>query len=198
MSSRRRPGPITTGSLLLERAVAPAFAKPNPVVWVPGRASLARDDSEFAAHRFSFSRHDLSELCNFVAPSEIRGRREGRAPTAPAATGVQWVAKKRTRLDRYSRDIPAFPAMFDGLYVLSPVSALIVTVAEPAQAGRIDATVAAPGTHDFAVRCSVSSARLLALTPQASIATRATHRDDRETSLWRHGLATLYRKSEFW
>jgi hypothetical protein len=65
---------------------------------------------------------------------------------------------------------------------------LIVTVAAPAQAGRIDATVAAPGPHDFAVRCRVSSARLLALTPQASIATRTTLRDDRETSLWRHGL----------
>ena len=29
---------------------------------------------------------------------------------------------------------------------------MIVTVAKPAQAGRIDATVAAPGPHDFAVR----------------------------------------------
>ena len=32
---------------------------------------------------------------------------------------------------------------------------MIVTVAGPTQAGRIDATVAAPGPHDFAVRCGV-------------------------------------------
>src|SRR5436190_21379474 len=37
---------------------------------------------------------------------------------------------------RYSRDIPAFPAQWlYGLYVLSPVSGVFVTVATPAQAG---------------------------------------------------------------
>jgi hypothetical protein len=61
---------------------------------------------------------------------------------------------------------------------------LIVTVAKPAQAGWIDATVAAPEPHDFAVRCGVFVGLAEAnLTPQASIATRTTLRDDRETSL---------------
>src|SRR5690349_14623225 len=48
----------------------------------------------------------------------------------------------------------------------------------------IDATVAAPGPHDFAVRCE-RFVRLAeaSLTPQASIATRATFRDDREAPL---------------
>ena len=34
---------------------------------------------------------------------------------------------------------------------------MLATVAVPARAGRIDARVAAPGPHDFAVRCGVSS-----------------------------------------
>src|SRR5689334_25448325 len=48
----------------------------------------------------------------------------------------------------------------------------------------LDATVAAPGPHDFAVRSwAFRLAGRAHLTPQASIATRATLRDDRETSL---------------
>ena len=67
---------------------------------------------------------------------------------------------------------------------------MIVTVAKSAQADRIDATVAAPGPHDFAVRCGdFAWLAEASLTPQASIATRATLRDDREASLWRHGLS---------
>jgi hypothetical protein len=54
----------------------------------------------------------------------------------------------------------------------------------PHRQNRIDARVAAPEPHDFAVRrerfvCTAYTA----LTPQASIATRTTLRDDRETSL---------------
>ena len=61
---------------------------------------------------------------------------------------------------------------------------MIVTVARPAQADWIDATIAAPGPHDFAVRCGVFAGLTEAsLTPQASIATRATFRDDREAPL---------------
>ncbi|KAH2825287.1 hypothetical protein KXV85_011128, partial [Aspergillus fumigatus] len=48
----------------------------------------------------------------------------------------------------------------------------------------IDARVAAPGPHDFAVRCRVFVRTIcIALTQQASIATRATLRDDRASSL---------------
>jgi hypothetical protein len=60
---------------------------------------------------------------------------------------------------------------------------LIVTVAVPAQAGRIDATVAAPGPHDFAARCERYVRRANPPDAAASIATRATFRDDREASL---------------
>ena len=61
---------------------------------------------------------------------------------------------------------------------------MIVTVVPPNRPAGIDATVAAPGPHDFVVRCGVFAGLAEAsLTPQASIATRATLRDDRETSL---------------
>ena len=60
---------------------------------------------------------------------------------------------------------------------------MIVTVAKPAQADRIDATVAAPGPHDFAVRRERFVRRIRAPDAAASIATRATFRDDREASL---------------
>src|SRR5512138_3755733 len=59
----------------------------------------------------------------FTPPDERR--REGRAPTAPANCRVQWVERSAHGFDRYSRDIPAFPAQWlYGLYVLSPVSGL--------------------------------------------------------------------------
>src|SRR4051794_5607840 len=48
---------------------------------------------------------------------------------------------------------------------------------------RIDATVAAPGPHDFAVRCGDFVRRANPPDATASIATRATFRDDREASL---------------
>src|SRR5262245_44657509 len=60
--------------------------------------------------------------------------------------------------------------------LLSPLPA-------PHRQGRIDARVAAPGPHDFAVRCERFVGRRTRLTPQASIATRATFRDDREAPL---------------
>src|SRR5689334_2247125 len=66
--------------------------------------------------------HDATspELCNLVAPSPERGRREDRALTAPAAPCAMG-RKNAHGFDRYSRDIPAFPAQwFYGLYVLSP------------------------------------------------------------------------------
>src|SRR5690242_12631589 len=57
----------------------------------------------------------------------------------------------------------------------------------PSQGGPyhlLDATVAAPGPHDFAVRCGdFVGLTKASLTPQASIATRATFRDDREAPL---------------
>ena len=98
---------------------------------LPTRRSLRSKRRRVAAlamtwkQQFSFSRHDLSELCKFIAPS-LEQRAQGRPgagwhPQAPCAMG----RKKRTRLHEYSQDIPAFPAQWlYGLYVLFPVSGL--------------------------------------------------------------------------
>src|SRR3954465_1982553 len=67
---------------------------------------------------------------------------------------VQWVVKNAHGFDRYSRDIPAFPAQWlYGLYVLSPGSGLSCPRCVLALTSPRSARVAAPGPHDFAVRC---------------------------------------------
>jgi hypothetical protein len=52
------------------------------------------------------------------------------------------------------RDIPAFPARwFTAYFALSPVNGFLATVARKKLASHeLDASIAAPGPHDFAVR----------------------------------------------
>src|SRR3954454_19639333 len=91
---------------------------------------------------------------------------------------------------RYSRDIPAFPAQWvDGLYVLSPVSGVCCHRCLQDTSRKIDATVAAPGPHDFAVRCERFVRRASPPDAAASIATRANvPRRSRSVPFWRRGL----------
>jgi len=103
---------------LLKQSGAPAFAYLLPVVMGPG--------SRFACpgRQRVFPRQVFTRVVQSRWPSAIRGRRESRAPTAPASPCAMG-SKNAHGFDRYSRDIPAFPAQwFDGLYVLSPVSGL--------------------------------------------------------------------------
>ena len=81
---------------------------------------------------------------------------------------VQWVVKNAHGFDRYSRDIPAFPAQWlYGLYVLSPGSGLSCPRCRRDSLRQRSARVAAPGPHDFAVRGDVFVRRKEArLTPQ--------------------------------
>jgi hypothetical protein len=66
---------------------------------------------------------------------------------------VQNGRKNAHGFNRYSRVIPAFPAQWlYGLYVLSPVSGVCCHRCLRDTSRKIDATVAAPGLHDFAVR----------------------------------------------
>ena len=72
----------------------------------------------------AFPQHEFARVLQFRCPSVNRGRRESRAPTAPAAPCAM-VDKNAHGFDRYSRDIPAFPARrLYSLYVLFPVSGL--------------------------------------------------------------------------
>ena len=126
-------------------------------------------------------------LYNLVAPLLWKGRRESRALTAPVAPCAM-VERNAHGLDRYSRDIPAFPAqwLYDLLRALPGERRFLSPL--PSQHGPewIDATVAAPGPHDFAVRCLRSRPALF--TPDASCVHRIpcpTFRDDREAPLRR-------------
>src|SRR5258708_15387052 len=98
-------------------------------------------------------------LRNLTLP-ENRGRRESRAPIAPAV-----VRTTSARVDhRFNRIIPAFPARrFTAYFVLSPATGLFATVAlriadaPPTRLGgcisaTLDASLRAPEPHDFAVR----------------------------------------------
>src|SRR5205085_2113201 len=84
--------------------------------------------------------------------------------------------------DRYSRDIPAFPAQW--LYGFLRALPGERPVLPPSLRGtyqQLDARVAAPGPHDFAVRCE-RFVRCKHLTPQRPSQPAPTFRDDREAS----------------
>ena len=101
---------------------------------------------------------------------------------------VQWVVKNAHGFDRYSRDIPAFPAQwFDGLYVLSPGSGLSC----PRCCMGLTSSVA-PGSRrqDHTISPYAAAFRLAGdrLTPQRPSQPAPTLRDDAHRPLWRHGL----------
>jgi len=82
--------------------------------------------SNSEGYAFSFSRRDAPEACVDFDPLENGGRRESRAPIAPAV-----VRTTSARVDhRFNRITPAFPARRVTAYiVLSPVTGLFATVA---------------------------------------------------------------------
>jgi hypothetical protein len=108
-----------------------------------------------------FSRRDAPEVCISFTLLQNRGRRESRMPIAPAV-----VRTKNARVDhRFNRITPAFPArMVYGLLrtlpgdraCLPPSPCGLMIHLKPGWAGCIstglDASIGAPGPHDFAVR----------------------------------------------
>jgi hypothetical protein len=114
--------------------------------------------TEFADSVFkqpkAFSRPDFVRVLQFRCPSPKRGRRESRAQAAPAA----WRAtrnKPTSSHHRFSQSHRLSPR--DGVtvsFVLSPVSGVFCHRCLRDTSRKIDATVAAPGPHDFAVRSS--------------------------------------------
>ena len=103
-SSPRTRGPITTGVHCQAGFGSSIIHVQHRWLWVPARASLGRDDLACLVVESTFRpqypsskrplthRHDFADSPRFrasstpnVPPSEIRGRRECRAPVAPAA-----------------------------------------------------------------------------------------------------------------
>ena len=127
-------------------------------------AFVARNSSR--THAQAASRRMSPELCLISSPSIGRGRREDREPAGTRGPLCEVVVEVCTAAYRCSQDIPAFPAQW--LYglcrtllgercTIAPV-ALPMTDAR-ARSGRyitarLDASLRAPGPHDFAVRRS--------------------------------------------
>ena len=91
-------------------------------------------------------------LCKKPCPSDSRGRRECRAPDAPAVSCAKIVVE-RTRAYRSHRNHPAFPAQWFTAYIaLSPELGLF-GLRRPWNCFReLGASVEASGPHDFTVR----------------------------------------------
>ena len=135
-------------------------------------------------------RHSHARVFEEHRPSEIRGRRECRAPDAHPQFSCE---RKHTRSSpQVRRTTPAFPArmVLTASFVLSPVIGL--SCHRPRRDAKhhrqVDASVEASGPHDLAVH--LTRVRLFA--PEASTASPPNVRDDRETPLLiGHGMGSI-------
>ena len=146
LSSRRTPGPIRRG--LRNRHKGRRLASTTTP-----RGLVTACAGTTVRHASSFPRRVFTWVLQIRCPSLVRGRRESRAPTAPAAPCAKG-SKNAHGFDRYSRDIPAFPAQwFYGLCRALPGERPLLPPSRSGPYHPLDARVAAPGPHGFAVRC---------------------------------------------
>jgi hypothetical protein len=106
-------------------------------------------------HTRSFSRRVSPELLQIHCPSANRGRRESRVPTAPAVSCAKSAHCRLHTSIQVQPKHPDFPrATALRLTSCSPRwSGLVVTVIpEKLASQELDASIAASGPHDFAVR----------------------------------------------
>src|SRR4029077_228543 len=118
------------------------------------------------------------ELFQFVVPLSDRGRRESRAPTAPVdpvrgAHGHPVYRSTRARTTGTAETSRLSPRNGFTAYTYSPRGAAVLAPVAGGSSRRRSARVAAPGPHDFAVRCSDFARRANPPDAAASIATRA-------------------------
>jgi hypothetical protein len=103
----------------------------------------------------AFPRRDFARVAPSRVPLSDRGRRESRAPTAPVAPCAK-TAKECTRFIQVQPGHPGFPrAMVLRLIRALPGEAPFLAPVAGGNSSRRSARVAAPGPHDFAVRCGV-------------------------------------------
>jgi hypothetical protein len=182
------------GSSWLRRAGHPHFFNNRQRwKWVPGQA---RDDSRVCSsdsnvkqrreYTSALSRRDAPEL--WVTFTLLSAEGAGKAGCAlHPRSRVQNCAKKRTRAYRFSGNTPAFPARWVTAYFeLSPVTGLFATVALRNLPPKLDASIGAPGPHDFTVRNSaVRRARDLRAGAAPSTASRPAFVTTRDPPLVR-------------
>jgi hypothetical protein len=132
----------------------------------PRQPSLCRsDDRAFALHKELYSRDAMRPSFAGTVPPENRGRRESRMPIAPAVVRTkahEWTTGSTGSFRLSLREwVTAY-------FVLSPVTGLFLPPSpcgltihlKPGRAGcisaRLDASIGAPGPHDFAVRARLA------------------------------------------
>jgi hypothetical protein len=101
---------------------------------------------------YAISRRVRPRFALELAPSEREGAGKTGCTLHPRSR-VQFAHKKTHTSIQVQRRHPAFPAQwFTAYFVLSPVNGFVATVAAQILSARLDASTAASGPHDFAVR----------------------------------------------
>ena len=136
-SSLRKQGPIATVVNLAKSASSISSHREHNAVWVPGRASLARDDGGGAFDAIVKQREGMRPHCrgamrpSFASIDTLENKRAQGKPDARCTRGLvcKCTQQKRTRAYRFSGGTPAFPAQwFTAYFVLSPVTGFVATV----------------------------------------------------------------------
>ena len=140
-------------------------------LWIPG-STLARrpgmTKARVAGQASVFPRRDFARAVLIRIPREHRGRREGRALVAPAASCA---SKKAHELETTGSTNAIRPSLHDGVtaYTRSPRCAGLFSHRRRRLVVRqLDLSVGRPGPRDFAVRPGS-----LVWRPRAAIASRA-------------------------
>src|SRR3981189_1742377 len=107
-----------------------------------------------------------------ISFAPLRERAQGKPGADCARSTVCKKGNNAHGLNRYSRDSPTFPAqwLYDLLRAVLGERRLCSPLPPEHRPERIDATVAAPGPHDFAVRCKRFARRANPPDAAASIA----------------------------
>src|SRR4249920_3414595 len=105
---------------------------------------------------FAISRHVLPEVCIFVCP--LRKQRAQGRPGARCTRGLVCKVRNKNAHEHTGSAGASRPSLrsgFTAYFVLSPVNGSFATVAaQGVNLAQLDASTAASGPHDFAVRFS--------------------------------------------
>ena len=157
-------------------------AKPGPARWVPALRRTAvealrrvRDTNVGRSHprKFPIPRRNAPELCVNLVPPKTEGAGKAGCALHPRSR-VQYVHKNTHTSIQVQRRHPAFPAQwFTAYFALSPVNGLSCHRRHADTSAQLDASIAASGPRDFAVRERLRSSC-------ASPASTASHRAFRD------------------
>jgi hypothetical protein len=141
-----------------------------------GQARPGRQRSERQVT--TFSRRVLRPSYSFGSPSQDRGRREGRVPTAPAVRVQQKAPGRTTGTSRTSGLPCAMVLRLIRALLGAPGFLATVTCATLAHHHRFGISVGMPGPHDFVVRndlvrrcasCALRNHRVHRIPPPTSV-----------------------------